>query len=133
MNDQTANLSSGNALRFRHFTLHGRQFRLRVLDSSSRLCFRRAGLRAPKENPENLSADFLNELTELHPPYGVNEFLARLLFFLIRNRISPKRVGVLTYIAAQLLHSLGQVRQVEKDEKNEPLQYIIDAPRPNYD
>lgn len=116
-----------------HRTRTGRPCQLPVMDSSSGLCFRHAGLRAPKKDPEDLTADLLNELTEFHTPYEVNEFLARLLFLLVRNRISPKRAGVLTYIAAQLLHSLGQVRQVEKDEKNEPPQYIIDGPRPNYD
>jgi len=73
------------------------------------------------------------ELTEFHSAYEVNEFLARLLFLLVRNRISPKRAGVLSYIAAQLLHSLGLVRLVEKDEKNELVEIILDGPRPNRD
>jgi hypothetical protein len=110
-----------------HLTRTGRPCQLPVMDTSSGLCFRHAGLRTPKKDPDDLSSDLLNELTEFHTPHDVNEFLARLLFLLVRNRISPKRAGVLTYIAAQLLHSLGQVRLVEKDE---PVQIIVDGHRP---
>ena len=116
-----------------HRTRKGRPCQLPVLDASSGLCFRHASLRVPKKDPEDFSDDLLKELTEFHTPHEVNEFLARLLFLLVRNRISPKRAGVLTYIAAQLLHSLGLVRLVEKDEKNEPVEIICDGPRPNYE
>jgi hypothetical protein len=116
-----------------HRTRKGRPCQLPVLDTSSGLCFRHSGLHVPKKDPDDLSADLLDKLTEFHSPYEVNEFLARLLFLLVRNRISPKRAGVLTYIAAQLLHSLGQVRLVEKDEKDEPVEIILDCPRPQRD
>ena len=128
------NAGAGSApnvtVRCSHFTRTGRPCQLPVMDATSGLCFRHAGLRVPKKDPEDLSDDLLKELTEFHSPYEVNEFLARLLFLLVRNRISPKRAGVLTYIAAQLLHSLGLVRLVEKDEKNEPVEIILDGPRP---
>jgi hypothetical protein len=121
------------SVRCSHLTRTGRPCQLPVMDATSGLCFRHAGLRVPKKDPEDLSDDLLRELTEFHSAYEVNEFLARLLFLLVRNRISPKRAGVLTYIAAQLLHSLGLVRLVEKDEKNEPVEIILDGPRPNRD
>jgi hypothetical protein len=116
-----------------HRTRKGRPCQLPVLDTSSGLCFRHAGLREPKKDPDDLSADLLYKLTEFHTPYEVNEFLVWLLFLLVRNRISPKRAGVLTYIAAQLLHSLGLVRLVEKAEKDEPVEIIVDGPRPHCD
>jgi hypothetical protein len=113
-----------------HRTRKGRPCQLPVMDTNSGLCFRHAGLRAPKKDPDDLSADLLDKVSEFHTPHEVNEFLAKLLFLLVRNRISAKRAGALTYIAAQLLHSLGLVRLVEKDE---PVEIIVDGPRPRYD
>jgi len=116
-----------------HRTRAGRPCQLPVLDASSGLCFRHAGLRTPKKDPDDLSAELLDKVTEFHTPYEVNEFLAKLLFLLVRNRISAKRAGALTYIAARLLHSLGLVRLVEKAEKDEPIEIICDGPRPQRD
>ena len=117
------------AVRCKQLTRTGRPCQLRVMDTSSGLCFRHAGLRERSKDPEDLSADLLDKLTEFHSAYDVNEFLARLLFLLVRNRISAKRAGVLTYIAAQLLHSLREVRHVERSDE-EPVNIIFDAPRP---
>ena len=113
-----------------HRTRTGRPCQLPVLDATSGLCFRHAGLHAPKKDPDDLSAELLDKVTDFHTPYEVNEFLAKLLFLLVRNRISAKRAGALTYIAAQLLHSLGLVRLVEKAEKDEPVEIILDGSRP---
>jgi hypothetical protein len=110
-------------------TRAGHPCRLPVRDTSSGLCFRHAGLRQSKQDPDDLSADLLDKLTEFHSVYDVNEFLARLLFLLVRNRISAKRAGVLTYIAAQLLSSLREVRHIE-DAADEPVNIILDGPRP---
>jgi hypothetical protein len=128
---QTDSEGSGakGAVRCKQRTRTGRPCQLRVLHTSSGLCFRHAGLRDRQKDPEDLSADLLDKLTEFHSAYDVNEFLARLLFLLVRNRISAKRAGVLTYIAAQLLHSLREVRHVE-DADEEPVNIILDAPRP---
>jgi hypothetical protein len=118
------------AVRCKQRTRTGRPCQLRVLDTSSGLCFRHAGLRERQKDPDDLSADLLDKLTEFHSPYEVNEFLARLLFLLVRNRISAKRAGVLTYIAAQLLSSLREVRHGE-DSDDEPVTIIMNAPRPD--
>ena len=79
-----------------HRTRAGRRCQLPVLDTSSGLCFRHAGLRTPKKDPDDLSAELLDKLTEFHTPYEVNEFLAKLLLLLVRNRISAKRAGAHT-------------------------------------
>jgi hypothetical protein len=118
------------AVRCKQRTRAGHPCQLRVRDTSSGLCFRHAGLRDRQMDPDDLSADLLDKLTEFHSPYEVNEFLARLLFLLVRNRISSKRAGVLTYIAAQLLSSLREVRHGE-DSDDEPVTIIMDAPRPD--
>jgi hypothetical protein len=120
------------AVRCKQRTRTGHPCQLPVRDTSSGLCFRHAGLRDPQKDPNDLSAELLDKLTEFHSPYEVNEFLARLLFLLVRNRISAKRAGVLTYIAAQLLSSLREVRHGE-DSDDEPVTIIMNAPRPQRD
>jgi hypothetical protein len=117
------------AVRCKQRTRVGRPCQLPVRDASSGLCFRHAGLRQSQQDPDDPSPDLLDKLTEFHSAYEVNEFLARLLFLLVRNRISAKRAGVLTYIAAQLLSSLREVRHVE-DADEEPVNIILDGPRP---
>jgi hypothetical protein len=120
------------AVRCKQRTRAGHPCQLPVRDTSSGLCFRHTGLRDRQKDPDDLSADLLDKLTEFHSPYEVNEFLARLLFLLVRNRISAKRAGVLTYIAAQLLSSLREVRHGE-DSDDEPVTIIMNAPRPQRD
>ncbi len=112
-----------SAVRCKQRTRTGRPCQLRVLDTSSGLCFRHAGLRERQNDPDDLSADLLDK-------YDVNDFLARLLFLLVRNRISAKRTGVLTYIAAQILRSLREARHVEHADE-EPVNIIVDMPRPD--
>jgi hypothetical protein len=119
-----------SAVRCKQRTRAGHPCQLPVRDTSSDLCFRHAGLRDRQKDPDDLSADLLDKLTEFHSPYEVNEFLARLLFLLVRNRISAKRAGVLTYIAAQLLSSLREVRHGENSD-DEPVTIILDGPRPD--
>jgi hypothetical protein len=121
-------LSSQDLPHCKQRTRTGRPCQLRVMDTSSGLCFRHAGLRDRQKDPDDLSADLLDKLTEFHSAYEVNEFLARLLFLLVRNRVSAKRAGVLTYIAAQLLSSIREVRHVE-DSDDEPVTIIMDGPR----
>ena len=119
-----------STVRCRQRTRAGHPCQLRVLDTSSGLCFRHAGLRERQKDPDDLSADLLDKLTEFRSAYDVNDFLARLLFLLVRNRISAKRAGVLTYIAAQILHSLREARHVEHADE-EPVNIILDVPRPD--
>ncbi len=121
---------ANGAVRCKQRTRTGRPCQLRVLDTSSGLCFRHAGLRERQKDPDDLSADLLDKLTEFRSAYDVNDFLARLLFLLVRNRISAKRAGVLTYIAAQILHSLREARHVEHADE-EPVNIILDMPRPD--
>jgi hypothetical protein len=123
-------LSSRDLPRCKQRTRAGHPCQLPARDTSSGLCFRHAGLRDRQKDPDDLSADLVDKLTEFHSPYDVNEFLARLLFLLVRNRISAKRAGVLTYIAAQLLSSLREVRHGE-DSDDDHVTIILDGPRPD--
>jgi len=127
---QGSHSETKGAVRCKQRTRAGHPCQLPVRDTRSGLCFRHAGLRQRQQDPDDLSADLLDKLTEFHSAYDVNEFLARLLFLLVRNRISAKRAGILTYIAAQLLSSLREVRHVE-DSDDEPVTISFEnAPRP---
>jgi hypothetical protein len=54
---------------------------------------------------EDLTADLLLQLSELSPAIDLRQFLARLLTFVTKGRISPRRASVLAYITNQLLNS----------------------------
>ena len=62
--------SSGHPSRCRHYTLHGRQCRLRALDGHNGLCFRHSALIAAALPPSPSDYDDLS--AELLP--GLNEF-----------------------------------------------------------
>lgn len=117
----------------RHRTRNGGRCRLPVRDANTGYCFRHASLRNQNVDGENLTAELVGQLTEFHSASEVKEFLGKLLFQLVKNRISNKRAAVLTYIASQLLHSFREIelenRASANDEDVVP-QIIIDMPRP---
>ena len=135
MNEQTLNPSSTNASRCRHFTLHGRQCRLRVLDSSSGLCFRHAQPRPVQSDFDDLTAELLGEISEFAFASEINHFLSQLLVLVTKGRISPRRASVLAYITNQLLHSHRAIdydRQLHSEDSGEDISAAIlrGAPRP---
>jgi hypothetical protein len=134
MNEQATNsLSVNNLPHCSQRTRTGRLCQLPVLDAHSGLCFRHTGLRDRQVDAGDLSADLLGQLTEFKSASEVNDFLAKLLFQLVRNRISTKRAAVLTYICAQLLRTLRAI-DIENnppyDEDADPV-IIFDGPRPD--
>jgi hypothetical protein len=95
----------------RHFTVSGRQCRLRAIRNG--LCFRHAALQLQSAQPVDLdlSADFLGQLDDLQSAEQIKQFLAKLLILVVQNRISARRAAVLTYITNQLLHSLVAIKR----------------------
>lgn len=135
MNDQTANLSSIHASRCRHFTLHGRQCRLRVLDTQSGFCFRHAKPRPLQSDSDDLTAELLGELSEFAFASEINTFLSKLLVLVTKGRVSPRRASVLAYITNQLLHSHRAIdydRELHSEDSGQDISAAIlrGAPRP---
>src|SRR5260370_28033834 len=91
----------------RHYTLPGRQCRLRALDGHHGLCFRHAALNAAAlaaspSDSSDLSADLLPGHTHFTAAEDLREFLSRLLVQTTKGRVSPRRAAVLAYITNQL-------------------------------
>ncbi len=134
----SAKSSSTNHQRCRHFTADGRRCRLGVRDTRTNLCFRHSSLIAavsqpPQNDSEDLSPDLLPELSEFSAGTDIRQFLARLLTFVTKGRISPRRASVLAYITNQLLHSHRAIILETKPANDEPQQWIFDLPRPERD
>jgi hypothetical protein len=135
MNDQTANPSSTNASRCRHFTLHGRQCRLRVLDTHSGFCFRHAQPRPVQSDSDDLTAELLGEISEYAFASEINMFLSKLLILVTKGRVSPRRASVLAYITNQLLHchrAIDYDRQFHSEDSGVEIcaEILRGAPRP---
>ncbi len=138
MNPASAKPSSTNHLRCRHFTADGTRCRLPMLDSRSHLCFRHSSLNAaasqpPQNDSEDLSTDLLPELSQFSAGTDIRQFLARLLTFVVKGRVSPRRASVLAYITNQLLHSHRAILLETKAVDDEPQRIIFDMPRPERD
>lgn len=114
--------------RCRHFTAVGRRCRLSVLDSSTGLCFRHAGLQF-QPSDEDLSTAFGGLLTGLQSACGIHDFLSQLTVLLVHNRISTRRAAILAYLGQTLLRTLPAVQ----DELEPEPQIIFDLPRPKRD
>jgi hypothetical protein len=135
MNHQTANLSSTNDSRCRHFTLHGRQCRLRVLDTQSGFCFRHAKPRPAQSDSDDLTAELLGEISEFAFASEINMFLSKLLILVTKGRVSPRRASVLAYITNQLLHSHRAIdydRELHLEDSGADIsaEFLRGAPRP---
>jgi hypothetical protein len=141
MKHETNSPSSSNGSRCRHFTVNGRQCRLRVLDTRSGLCFRHlalseangAGTQRTHSDSEDLSPELLPQLSEFESAADVKEFLARLLLLVTKGRVTPRRASVLAYITNQLLHSHSAFYREIHAKDDEPQQWIMDLPRPRRD
>jgi hypothetical protein len=133
MNYETNNSSSSNGSRCRHFTVNGRQCRLRVLDTRSGLCFRHASPSPAQSDSEDLSPELLPQLSEFESAADVKQFLARLLVLVTKGRVTPRRASVLAYITNQLLHSHSAFYRELHAQDDEPQQWIMDLPRPHRD
>jgi hypothetical protein len=114
--------------RCRNYTVHGRQCRLRVLETRSGFCFRHAKPQPAQSDTDDLSADLLGELSEFESASEINKFLAKLLVLVTKGRVSPRRASVLAYITNQLLHSH---RAIDREIDQEPVTIIMDGPRPD--
>jgi hypothetical protein len=128
MNGQTTKPSSTEGPRCRHYTVHGRQCRLRGLDTHSGFCFRHAKPQPAQSDSDDLSAELLPELSEFSSGADIRQFLARLLIQVTKGRVSPRRASVLAYITNQLLHSH---RAIDREIDQEPVTIILDGPRPD--
>jgi hypothetical protein len=133
MKHQTNNPSSTKGPRCRHYTLHGRQCRLRVLDPRSGFCFRHASPPPAQSDSEDLSSELLPQLSEFESAADVKQFLARLLILVTKGRVTPRRAAVLAYITNQLLHSHSAFYREIHAQDDEPQQIIFDLPRPKRD
>jgi hypothetical protein len=133
MKHETNSPSSSNGSRCRHFTVNGRQCRLRVLDTRSGLCFRHASPPPAQSDSEDLSPELLPQLSEFESAADVKEFLARLLVLVTKGRVTPRRASVLAYITNQLLHSHSAFYREVHAQDDRPQQWIMDLPRPRRD
>jgi hypothetical protein len=139
MKHKTNSPSSSNGSRCRHYTVNGRQCRLRVLDTHSGLCFRHlalseangAGPPPAQSDSEDLSPELLPQLSEFESAADVKDFLARLLVLVTKGRVTPRRASVLAYITNQLLHSHSAFYRELHAQDDEPQQIIFDLPRPD--
>ncbi len=132
MNKKTPN-STTDSSRCQQRTATARRCRLRVLDASSRLCFRHAQLQQQKREVADLAPDLLGELVSFQSASDINQVLSRLLLLLSQNRISPRRAAVLAYINHLLLRTLPAIEQELHPKSNQhsaPPTYVIDIPGP---
>ena len=99
--------------RCQHRLPNGKRCRLPGLDSQFGLCLRHFNLSAAvgasrlqtPSDSEDLSAELLPQLSEFDGAMPINQFLSRLLIFVTKGRVTPRRAAVLAYITNQLLHS----------------------------
>ena len=105
MKPQTANSVS---LRCTHRTPGGRQCRLFASDAHSGLCPQHRA-----EQKQEQAADHYRHLTTKFQGFqtaqGINFSLGNLYELLAKNRISPRRAAVLSYISSLLLRTLPQI------------------------
>ena len=114
----------------------GRRCRLPLDDSSSYFCHEHARLQPPAPGSGDLSPELVGQLTEFKSALDINRVLSNLLLLISRDRIAPRRASVVAYTCNLLLQSLVAIDfelhpPVGKGE--EPVQIIIDVPRPNRD
>lgn len=104
---QTANSALLSA-RCQHRTSSGRQCRLSASDAHSALCPQHRA-----EQQQKASADLYVTLTrnfhDFQTAQGINHSLSNLYELLAKNRISPRRAAVLSYISSLLLRTLPQI------------------------
>jgi hypothetical protein len=133
MKHQTNHPSSSNGSRCRHYTVNGRQCRLRVLDTRSGLCFRHASPPPAQSDSEDLSPELLPQLSEFESAADVKQFLARLLVLVTKGRVTPRRAAVMAYTCNLLLRTLPAIDRELNPQDDEPQQIIFDMPRPERD
>src|SRR6185295_17833467 len=110
----------------------GRQCRMEAVAETG-FCTRHATVRADPVDP-NLEAELTSGLEKFDSPAAINDFLTRLAHLLAQDRISPRRAAVLAYISNQILRSVSAIGQEEERNRvNQPVEYIIGVPRPDYD
>ncbi|HET8923608.1 MAG TPA: hypothetical protein VFN26_11505 [Candidatus Acidoferrum sp.] len=110
-----------------HRTASGRHCRMAVSDPASGLCFKH-GLQLKKDL--NVAAKLIGDTEEFTSALTINYSLGELYKLLARDEIHPRRAAVMAYTCNLLLRTLPAIAQ-EKD--SEPLQIILDIPRPNRD
>jgi hypothetical protein len=122
-----------NSSRCNHRFANGMRCRLSASTLDSCYCAHHAKLPENHQEPADTAAALTSDLKEFRSAIPINDFLARLLLLLAENKISPRRAAVLAYITNQLLRTLPAIdRELNpKEDPNEPVQIIFDAPRPN--
>ncbi len=102
-----------NDSRCQHRFANGKRCRLPGLPSQSGLCLRHFKAKVAAGLPltpspsdfEDLSPELFPELAGPGSAMPLNKFLTRLLVLVIQGRITPRRAGVLCYLANQLLQT----------------------------
>ena len=124
-----------NAVRCTHHFANGRRCRLFATNLDSSFCPSHAALPENQREPAETAAVLTADLNEFRSAIPINDFLARLLLLLARDRISARKAAVLAYITNQLLRTLPAIDAElnPKPGKDEPVQIIFDMPGPDRD
>lgn len=79
----------------------------------------------------DFSAELIGDLTDFESAVAINKFLTNLLSLVSKGRISPRRAAVLAYITNQLLHTHRAIDYDDERHSDEPVNIILDGPRPD--
>lgn len=107
MKPQTAN-SAPLSVRCTHRTANGRQCRLLSAGAPSGLCVQRRTIQKQQEAAD-LYAPLTRNFHHFQTAQGINHSLGNLYELLAKNRISPRRAAVLSYISSLLLRTLPAI------------------------
>ena len=136
MTQQTLEHSSLNSSsRCTHRFANGKRCRLFATNLNSSFCPSHAALPENQSEPADTAAVLTAGLNEFRSAIPINDFLARLLLLLARDRIPARKAAVLAYITNQLLRTLPAIDAElnPKPGKDEPVEIIIDMPGPERD
>ena len=115
--------------RCQHRTLRGR-CRQPATDATGTLCFDHARAAIQARDDFAVLPSLVRKPEDFQSAEDLNQSLAALHNLLAEGRISPRRAAVIAYVDSLILRS---ITAIQLEEKNQPVELIFDAPRPQRD